>query len=211
MTQSRTETGLIAFFDVSGYRSLLLNNDVHQCASIIQEILLGVPDQVRKVMEKIAQQSNPDWSNEMRNPIIFSALRVLEWVNLSRKTSLSQCRWAWNGFQGEASSFTMDRCQRKRSGVSFGTHIDSTGLFQAPRSLAFLVIQARACLRWGVAEKNGLWGVWLLARELLRQEGPPRSGSFLRRHSHLSGGRGAAGGMQALWHGQTRATGLAGG
>ena len=42
------------------------------------------------------------------------ALRVLEWVNLSIKTSLSQCRWGCNGFQAEASSFTMDRCQRKR-------------------------------------------------------------------------------------------------
>ena len=76
MTQSRTETGLIAFFDVLGYRSLLLNNDVHQCASIIQEILLGVPDQVRKKTEGRAQQFSLDWSNEMRkslrNPIIFS-------------------------------------------------------------------------------------------------------------------------------------------
>lgn len=75
-TQPTTNTGLIAFFDVLGYRSLLLNNDVRYCASIIQKVLLRVPEQVRKAMEARARESVPQWYEEMAKclarPVIFS-------------------------------------------------------------------------------------------------------------------------------------------
>lgn len=76
MTLSRTETGLIAFFDVLGYRSLLLNNDIQRCSSIIQAILLRVPERVRAAMILRANNFDPAWADAMERslgkPILFS-------------------------------------------------------------------------------------------------------------------------------------------
>ena len=73
---SRTEIGLIAFFDVLGYRSLILNNDVERCASIIQTILLHMPGRVRVAMIGRAKESDPAWADEIETsfgkPVIFS-------------------------------------------------------------------------------------------------------------------------------------------
>jgi hypothetical protein len=74
-TQPSTNTGLIAFFDVLGYRSLLLNNDVRYCASIIQNVLLRMPEQVRKAMEARAREFDPQWYEQIEKclarPVVF--------------------------------------------------------------------------------------------------------------------------------------------
>ena len=105
--------------------------------------------------------------------------------------------------------FTMSECQNESDDSSCRRRIGSRDSILLRECLVFSVTPKSVCSRLNAAEKNSLRRVWPKALELLRQEGSQGSGSFLWRHTGLSGGRGAAGGLYSMRDGPAGATGLA--
>src|SRR4029434_3184825 len=89
-------------------------------------------------------------------------------------------------------------------------HTASLTFARAPRCGASLGILKPASCGLADAEKNTLRGLWNAAAGVLRPQGAPGARSLLWRYPSLSGGRGPARVVSALWGREAGEVALAG-
>jgi hypothetical protein len=82
LRQYPTRTGLLAFFDILGYRSFILHSSIQQSARIVETILLPMPSVVRKTVIDKHRDFDRPWAKElekhMGKPVIISDSIVLD-------------------------------------------------------------------------------------------------------------------------------------
>jgi len=57
--------GFVCFFDIMGYKNILLKNDITECAKIIKDILFQIPEDVKNDLLSWGEQR--DRTDEIEN------------------------------------------------------------------------------------------------------------------------------------------------
>src|SRR5918995_1951394 len=104
---------------------------------------------------------------------------------------------------GARESAMIGACQLRDDRAGCGMRIASRGSDRVQRSPASSAIPSRASSPSPGGQKNGLWDVRPSAAGLVRPQVAPSPGSGLRRSADLPRCRGPAGGLPALWEGET--------
>ena len=85
------DVGLIAFFDILGYKQIILNNDIHETAVLISDTLIHIPD---NVIHNLCRDNSPtgDGSFETTQRILHEWAQILdevEWLIFSDSILIS--------------------------------------------------------------------------------------------------------------------------
>ena len=111
---------------------------------------------------------------------------------------------------GARESAMIGACQLRDDRAGCGMRIGFQGSDRVQPSPASSAIPSRASSPLPGGQKNGVWGMRVGPARLVRSQAAPRPRSPLRRSADLPRARGPAGGLPALWQGETRTARLPG-
>lgn len=84
MSIIQPQTGFVAFFDIMGYKQIILNNDIHRTAQIVSDTLINIPssiiDNVSHVTQSAASSDLDYWQ---------STLSRIDWLIFSDSILIS--------------------------------------------------------------------------------------------------------------------------
>jgi len=80
MAAIKPQTGLVAFFDILGYKQIMLNNDIHKTAQLVSDTLINIPGNIIKNI-KPAENMPENEKFETNQSIIDSWQKTLSKIN----------------------------------------------------------------------------------------------------------------------------------
>lgn len=86
MSTITPRTGFVGFFDILGYKQIILNNDIHKTAQIISDTLMNIPE---TVITNLTHASQGEWVNESAIDPWQKTLEQIDWLIFSDSILIS--------------------------------------------------------------------------------------------------------------------------
>ncbi|MCD6401461.1 MAG: hypothetical protein J7L73_05970 [Anaerolineales bacterium] len=80
MAAIKPQTGLVALFDILGYKQIMLNNDIHKTAQLVSDTLINIPTNIIKNVKTAENMSETD-QFETNQTTIDSWQKTLSKIN----------------------------------------------------------------------------------------------------------------------------------